>query len=315
MKHQLLVLAILLLPALRAEPLAAVSGVFAVDRTPPSVPAALEPDDGTTVVSPFLRLRASSTDALSGVAAYEFSLTGIGTGDAERGFAVFRNLPDGTYTWWVRARDAAGNPSAWAGFSCEFVQGDDDDGDGLPDSWELVSFGSLDYSDGTADSNLDGWTDLENAEADRHGYEFLLTLEPGWNMLSLPCDTTEESAAALVAASTGPIWMWNPDTMRYTATVAPPARQGLWVYATEHFGDLPVSGHPPADGYLRLGPGWNLAGTGLPAALDSMDGIRDIMAWIDGGYELHETDGFRFAFLQGYWLYNAIPGPRLLVGE
>lgn len=316
MKKIHILAALLLGPALLlAEPVVAVSGVFAVDRTPPALPEAVEPAHGALVLSPFLRLRARSTDNLSGVAGYEFELTGFGARDRDVDFAVFRDLPDGAYTWRVRARDAAGNLSPWADFACDFVQGDDADGDGLPDAWELVSFGSLDHSDGTADSNGDGWTDLEDAEAGRHGFEFLLTLEPGWNMLALPCDTDEESAAALVAAAAGPIWMWSPETMRYTATAAPPARRGLWVYAAERAVDLPVSGHPPVENHLRIGLGWNLAGTGLPAALESMDGIRDIMAWTEGAYELHETDGFRFAYLQGYWLYNTTPGPRLLLAE
>jgi len=308
--------ALLLLPALLlAEPVVAVSGVFAVDRTPPAVPEALEPDHGALVLAPFLRLRASSTDNLSGIAGYEFELTGFGARDRDGDFAVFRDLPDGAYLWRVRARDAAGNRSPWAEFACDFAHGDDDDGDGLPDSWELVSFGSLDHSDGTADSNRDGRTDLENAEAGRHGFEFLLTLEPGWNMVALPCDTDDESAAALVAAATGPIWLWNPRTMRYAATAAPPARRGIWVYAAERAENVPVSGHPPAGGHLQLEFGWNLAGTGLPAALETGDGIQNIMAWAEGAYELHETDGFRFAQLQGYWLYNTIPGPRLIIAE
>lgn len=305
-----------LLPGgLRAEPVVAMSGVFAVDRTPPALPVALEPADGAAVVSPFLRLRARSADNLSGVAGYEFELVGAGLADRDADFAVFRGVPDGEHLWRVRARDAAGNRSGWAEFSCRFEHGDDDDGDGLPDTWELLSFGRLDFSDGTADSNLDGRTDLENAEAGRHGFEFHLDLEAGWNMVALPCDTDLESAAALAAAASGPIWMWDAEALRYVATDAPPARRGLWIHAAERAENVPVSGHPPDGDLLDLPAGWNLAGSGLPAALEDMDGIRDIMAWIDGAYDLIATEVFHFSHLQGYWLHNAVPGPRRLLAE
>jgi hypothetical protein len=36
------------------------------------------------------------------------------------------------------------------------------------------------------------------------------------------------------------------------------------------------------------------------------------MNWIDGGYELYETDTFQFEFLQGYWIYASFPAERML---
>jgi len=296
----------------QAEPITVVSGVFTVDMTPPSVPLARTP---ATVIAPFLRLQASATDAVSGVASYAFQFADV-TIDRTADYAVFRGLSNGRYTWSVRACDAAGNQSAWASYDCDFAYGDDGDfdglGDGLPDAWEISCFGGLDYADGSADSDLDGISDRAEAEANTNGFEFYITLVPGWNMIALPCDTTAESAASLVGAADGPIWMWDAARLSYLNTTEPPARQGLWIFCNERTEAIPVSGIPPANNSLQLELGWNLTGTGLPAVLDSTEGIGSIQAWTDGAYELPETAGFQFAFLQGYWMRVTLPGQRQL---
>lgn len=293
----------------QAEPVTVVSGMFTVDMTPPSVPAALTP---AAVTAPFLRLQASSTDAVSGVAAYDFGVADVMV-DRATGYAVFRGLSNGTYTWKVRARDAAGNPSAWASYECLFTYGDDNDDDGLPDAWEVYCFGGSDYTDGSADSDLDGTSDLAEAEANTNGFEFYVTLVPGWNMIALPCNTTTESAAALVGAADGPIWMWDAAGLSYLTTTEPPARQGLWIFSNERKEMLPVSGTPPQHDFLQLELGWNLTGTGLPAVLDSTEGITSIMAWTDGAYELPDAAAFQFALLQGYWMRVSLAGQRQLL--
>jgi hypothetical protein len=296
--------------AVRAEPVTAVSGVFTVDTTPPTVPVATAPADGDTVVSPFLRLEASAQDALSGVAGYEFELVGIANQDVDTDYAVFRDLDDSVYSWNVRARDAAGNLSDWSSFTCTFGKGDDFDEDGLPDTWEYACFGGLDYSDGTKDSDHDGVTDILEAEADTHGFEFYVTLLPGWNMIALPCDTTTDSAAGLVAAAASPIWIWNAPMLRYGYTTEPKAYEGMWIFAAEETDDIPVSGTPPETNALQLSTGWNLTGSGLPAVLDSVDDIGDVMYWSDGGYTLVLPEDLEFSFLQGYWMYAGTTGPR-----
>lgn len=297
----------------RADVVTAVSGVFTVDTTPPSTPEAVAPVQGGDVMAPFLRLEASASDALTGVAGYEFELVGFGSASGSADYAVFRNLGASVYTWNVRASDAAGNLSDWASFTCTYAWGGDDDTDGLPDAWELACFDSLDYTDGSADSDLDGFTDLEEAEANTHGFEFYIPLVAGWNLVALPCDTTADSAAALVAAADSPVWTWNAAALCYRATVEPAARQGLWIYAGTDKGTITVSGTPPKTNLLQLELGWNLTGTGLPATLDSDTGIREAMAWTSDGYETHDIAGFQFAFLQGYWMSVSQAGQRQVI--
>ncbi|MBT3286254.1 MAG: hypothetical protein HN904_07270 [Victivallales bacterium] len=299
--------------ALPAEPITVVSGVFTVDRTPPTTPEAVKPADGALLISPFLRLEATAQDALSGVAGYQFEMAGLPSQDLDTPYAVYRGLADGDYTWSVRARDAAGNLSEWASFDCQFALGGDTDEDGLPDAWELACFGRLDFTDGTVDSDQDGVSDLLEAEAESHGFEFYLTLAAGWNMVALPCDTTVDSAASLVAASDSPVWSWNAGTLRYEMNTAPPARAGLWVFVSEFTEAIPISGTPPDDDLLRLERGWNLVGSGLPAALDSTDGIEDIITWVDDGYELRDIADFNSELLQGYWMYVSLAGDRTLL--
>jgi hypothetical protein len=296
-----------------AEPVTAVSGMFTVDTTPPTLPSAMAPADGQAVSAPFLRLQARSTDALSGVAGYEFQLVSIGSASSDANFAVFHGVPSRAYDWSVRAVDAAGNLSDWASFSCTFSFGDDADGDGLPDSWENASFGSTDYSDGTRDSDGDGMSDLEAAEADIPGYQFYVTLEQGWNMIALPCNTTPESVAALVAAADGPIWVWDAACGRYGTTNAFAARQGFWLFSAEREEDIPVFGTPATDDFLPLAQGWNLAGAGFVAGLESPLGIASLTAWEDNAYYVYAPEGFQFSYLQGYWVRVTAAGDRLLV--
>lgn len=299
-----------------ADPITAVSGVFTVDRTAPSVPDAAKPVDGGEILGPFLRLEARAYDATSGVAGYEFELVGNDWQALDTPYAVFRGIANGSYTWNVRACDQAGNWSDWATYECGFAFGDDDDNDGLTDTWELACFGRLDYSDGTLDSDGDGISDLLEAEAESHGFEFYLTLQPGWNMVALPCDTTADSAASLLAATESPIWSWNAATLRYrriTASTPPLARTGLWIFAADEIQDIPVSGIPPLDDKLRLERGWNLAGAGLPSVFDSADGVENVQTWRDGGYDLFDPQDFEFELLQGYWIYASEASDQTLV--
>jgi hypothetical protein len=93
--------------------------VFTVDATPPSVPNPVYPGEGTTLLTntvPFTWQ--ASIDPVSGVAGYGLVVTGptmihqVGTGNVTG--TSLSMLSEGTYTWTLRARDEAGNWSAYA---------------------------------------------------------------------------------------------------------------------------------------------------------------------------------------------------------
>ncbi|MFC1839599.1 carboxypeptidase regulatory-like domain-containing protein [Thermodesulfobacteriota bacterium] len=67
--------------------------------------------------------------------------------------------PDTTYYWKIVARDNHGDEAVGAIWS--FITNVDSDSDEMMDSWEIEHFGDLATSDGNADSDTDGLTDLE----------------------------------------------------------------------------------------------------------------------------------------------------------
>jgi hypothetical protein len=247
------------------------------------------------------------------VARYQFELVGVGSSEGPADYAVFHGLPASNYTWSVRAWDEAGNASDWATFSCSFAQGDDQDGDGLPDAWEIASFGRIDYSDGTRDSDGDGLLDSEAAEADVPGFRFFVTLQQGWNMLALPCDTTVDSISPLFASVRGPVWTWNAQAQRYETPDFLSARQGAWIFSTETIENIVLTGTPPYDDELPVTRGWNLVGAGLPAVFADARDITSILTWTNSAYETFAPTDFQFSYVQGYWMYATTSGQRQLI--
>jgi len=94
-------------------------GPFQIDTTPPSVPAGLDPSDGstTTDTSPVLSWNASTDTGGSGIrdtAAYRVVVTGPVNRDTYVSDTDYNpTLSEGTFSWKVYARDNAGNSSSY----------------------------------------------------------------------------------------------------------------------------------------------------------------------------------------------------------
>jgi nitrogen fixation protein FixH len=93
---------------------------FTVDATPPTVPVKISPADLSTVTaSPVAFDWGDSIDA-NGVADYRIEIYDaapqiVFSSDTPVS-AINASLPNGTFTWRVRAIDTVGNASAWSGF-------------------------------------------------------------------------------------------------------------------------------------------------------------------------------------------------------
>ncbi|MFA6419060.1 MAG: right-handed parallel beta-helix repeat-containing protein [Candidatus Margulisiibacteriota bacterium] len=92
------------------------SAYFIVDSTPPTVPNPVTPANGSTITEgkPTFTWEAAS-DNLSGIVSYEINVAGVSRVlGAVLAYTPTGNLPDGTITWEVRAKDGAGNWGSWS---------------------------------------------------------------------------------------------------------------------------------------------------------------------------------------------------------
>jgi hypothetical protein len=140
-------------------------------------------------------------------------------------------LADGSHQVHVRARDEAGNwtaPTASQSFRIERPGADDEDQDGLPDSWELQHFGGLDQT-AHGDFDHDGYTNLQEFESGTDPARYAVTLHPGWNNLSLGRLPAEPGIAAVLGDAVVPHgWLWAEDLYRLTDRLYPD--RGVWLY-------------------------------------------------------------------------------------
>ena len=292
------------------------SGRFTVDMTPPAPPVRIEPVDGD-VVSPFVRLAVSASDALSGIDGYHFEVTASDSTWTDVPFSILRDLPNGPHTWKCRAQDRAGNVGDWSPvFSFNYLFGDDQDGDGLPDSWELAFFGSLTFSDGTPDSDEDGFSDSLEAEVETHPFEFELSLRAGWNLLALPCSPSEDQFGELRDALTGVMWGFAGG--KYVRLELPEAFAGFWGYAPEDAEAITVSGIPASSNEIALVPGWALHGPGFRATVPDTTDVDAAVFYTEDGtyYEMPlALDGLRLAPMTGYWFHSGSGGSITVVRD
>ncbi len=103
---------------------------------------------------------------------------------------------------------------------------------------------------------------------------FTLTLEPGWNLVSFPYDTTMTVAQIFDDGSRGSLKAgllqgWNPALQSYTSipdTSVPAPKAGYWAYSPAGGACQPVVGSP-ASSIVQLAQGWNLIGPVFPATV------------------------------------------------
>ncbi|OGV67018.1 MAG: hypothetical protein A3K19_29630 [Lentisphaerae bacterium RIFOXYB12_FULL_65_16] len=144
----------------------------------------------------------------------------------------------------------------------------------------------------------------------------VLTLEPGWNLLSLPFDTspgkgprTVLTSSSGVALYTGGVWVWDNqaggfDVLRDRFA----AQQGFWVLsaATGPVQTTAIGGEVRDEG-LALQPGWNLVGPVVDspvANLVGMEKVSRIWRWNSalGAYDPVGQDGV-LQVGRAYWVH------------
>jgi hypothetical protein len=192
------------------------------------------------------------------------------------------------------------------------------DGTAAPDN-DAGGQARLDDLDVTPDTGTGTptWTDIGAYEY-RGSTSFALTLQPGWNLLSLPCEVAERTSPEqlLFSADGKPLycsatWRWRPRTGCYTETSGQlPAMKGFWVFSShdQSMTTRSISGVVPPDSLNNLYEGWNLVGPVAPCKVAEMTGVANVLlpvwSWdsSSGGYRpLGNLDTLEPG--RGYWMY------------
>ena len=209
-----------------------------------------------------------------------------------------------TYLWRCRVRDRAGNVSQWSEqFSVNFANDPDVDldVDGLSDGWEALYFADLDFSDGTADSDGDGFTDAEEFGAGTHPFEFQISVDRGWNLLSVPFSPSTESLSDLLAVGS----YWRLENGAFQRGELPRAYEGFWFYAEEPAEDVSISGIP-AQPELSLLGGWNLVGPRDAMTMPDNNNVGIVYSWDGRRYKTLDADTPMVPF-KGYFAFLKAP--------
>ena len=102
--------------------------------------------------------------------------------------------------------------------------------------------------------------------------DLTLTLQPGWNMVSVPLELAEgeDTVAAVFGDDIDAIYEWNASSKQYTVPDAITSDRGYWV-ATCAVVEITVSGPPVTTWTGSLGAGWNMIGSVYGDAVDTAD--------------------------------------------
>ena len=90
--------------------------------------------------------------------------------------------------------------------------------------------------------------------------EVQLTLQVGWNMISVPLMPFPSNATADVFPTAEAVYTWNPATKSYSMATVIDAEKGYWV-ATTSPGTVTVTGTSVIEWTDTLTAGWNMVGS------------------------------------------------------
>jgi hypothetical protein len=135
-----------------------------------------------------------------------------------------------------------------------------------------------------------------------------LTVEPGWNLISLPAMPQNASIDRLLISDRGEplfhgdVFEWDADAQAFAAVAVLEAGVGYWMYCPLSESETIEYSVPVDETYSPqpLRPGWNLVGpvneTGDTADFDGM-----ALSYRNGRYE--RTATARMQNGRGYWIY------------
>lgn len=133
-----------------------------------------------------------------------------------------------------------------------------------------------------------------------NGSSEFITLNKGWNLVSLPC--ADADVSELLTATSSGLWTWNG--LSYVQLDSTPdALDAFWVYSeAENDVIVEVRGTALTHSSVQLKPGWNLCGPAenceVPAAVEVVYG------WQFSAYdEILKVDD-EMVKTRGYWIFS-----------
>ncbi|MFW6239300.1 MAG: hypothetical protein ACOC98_01605, partial [Thermodesulfobacteriota bacterium] len=161
-------------------------------------------------------------------------------------------------------------------------------------------------------------------DGDERNTPFVLSLNEGWNLISLPVSLPETEVGRVLAPIAGKydiVWgfydgqwqSYDPGSPAWSTLSDIRPGRGYWVDMNQA-ALLPVSGPPVADG-ISLGPGWNLVGynflggIGTAGLFEGLSGnVTNVWQYDRGVWRVFDLRNPGFSDLQrlepgfGYWI-------------
>lgn len=196
---------------------------------------------------------------------------------------------------------------------------------GIPNDWEYHYFGLAGATSDT-DTDHDRRSNLTEFQEGTSPVQpdVLVTLQPGWNLISLPVQPADSSAAAVLSSANqrgapkhapatpvyaGPVWGEAAPPYQHLVKVSGlEAFQAYWVFAPTAT-ELVVAGALPATTAITTREGWNLIGP--LATVNRADCAPTVVGpfWSWDAATRQYVPGLSMLPGRGYWVSCRAPGP------
>ena len=147
---------------------------------------------------------------------------------------------------------------------------------------------------------------------------FLVQIDEGWNLISLPRLPDSESVSRLLEHKIGTVWTWSNGSFHSIETLNP--LLGYWVYSSINssikiFGDSFVTNDSDS-GVVTFARDWNLIGPLVKINNPYRDNIlKPIWSWNGRRYEAVSENSGALMPGQGYWINSAVTGLEYDLGN
>jgi hypothetical protein len=215
--------------------------------------------------------------------------------------------PDGTLAWRLVANPSHGpveiawDPSQIPADHGLFLTPLTSAGRSLADSLDMVAFPS-----GYATLPTQFEIELEPPRT------YALELQPGWNLISIPVQPTDNTVATLFRGrQAGRVWSCRLGpgvTPRYEVVTELDAKTGVWLYWSGKGREaIDLRGRPLRDALVHLDPGWNLVGPIGPCDIpDNASLAKPVWRW-DPAANAYVGAGGKMLPGYAYWCFVRAP--------